>query len=448
MKTIDEKLPIKEKLGYLCSGVSYTFCMMIPAFLIYYATENLVLSIATVSGMMALVKILDGITDLISGVIIDKTKSKFGKARPWFLRAAIPYGLCMVLLFSIPSELGSTAKVILLAVLYALVVSVFGTLIGVARYAIVPRMTTSPRESAQLGVLGDGIGVFVSNIGMAVTLILAAQIGWNGVFTIYGIVATVFALLCFALTQEHTKEISETLEKDKSNRMRAKEFLMAIFKNKYALLLFAVVLLQQMAGGVNIAGGTYYFRYVVGNLAYFNRMAPYNLAFSLIGMVMAGWLVKRIGPKKMFVFGGIAASICYAIIGLLNGTHVAILLPLVGLSSMFGMVFMVANFAAFTAAAVSYGEAKNGIRLEGITSSVLNIGIKIGTAFGTALFGTIVGAAGYQEGGVEQTAETVRAIGGAFVGIPLTTTLLVTILVLFVYRIQKDMAKLDAKENA
>lgn len=446
MKTLNGNLPVTEKLGYLCSGVSYTFCMMIPAFLIYYATQNLALSITAVTGMMAMVKVIDGITDLITGVIIDKTKSKFGKARPWFLRAAIPYGVCMALLFNIPAGLSSTAKMALLAVLYALVVSVFGTLIGVARYAIVPRMTTNPKVSAQLGVLGDGIGVFVSNIGMAVTLVASAQIGWGGIFIIYGTIAAVFALICFALTREHPEEVEAAMENEKSNKMGFKDFVVAVFKNKYALLLFVIVFLQQMAGGVNMAGGTYYFQYVVGDIAYFSNMAGYNLAFSLLGMIVAGWLAKKMGPKNMFIFGGVAACICYAIIGLLNGQHVAIMLPVIGLSSMFGMVFMVANFAAFGAAAVSYGEAKNGTRLEGINSSVLNVGIKLGTAFATVAFGAIVGAAGFQEGGVEQTAEAVSAIGGAFVGIPLVSTLAVTLLVLFAYRIRKDMAKLGVKE--
>ena len=438
----------KEKFGYLCSGVSYTFCMIIPAFLIYYATESLALSIGAVSGMMALVKVLDGITDLIAGIIIDKTKSKYGKARPWFLRAAIPYGICMALLFSIPSGLSTNTKIILLAVLYALVVSVFGTLIGVARYAIVPRMTSEPKIRGQLGVLGDGIGVVVSNVGMAITLVAAAKIGWKGIFTIYGIIALVFALLCFALTKEHADEVDQEIENHPANRMGIKDFFVAIFKNKYALLLFVIVFLQQMAGGVNMAGGTYYFQYVVGDITYFSHMAIYNMAFSLVGMFVATIVARKIGPKKMFLLGGIAGCICYVIMGILNGTHVEILLPVIALSSLFGMVFMVTNFAAFAAAAIDYGQAKNGIRLEGITSSVLNIGIKLGTAFATIVFGAIAAAGGYQEGGVEQTAAAVQALGKAFVGIPLVTTLAATIIVLVFYRIDKDMAKLGLKEEA
>lgn len=441
-------LSVKEKFGYLCSGVSYTFCMIIPAFLIYYATESLALSIGAVSGMMALVKVLDGITDLIAGVLIDKTKSKFGKARPWFLRAAIPYGICMALLFSIPSGLSTSAKITLLAILYALVVSVFGTLIGVARYAIVPRMTSNPKIRGQLGVLGDGIGVVISNVGMAVTLVAAAKIGWRGIFTIYGMIALVFALLCFALTKEHPEEINMAMENDKNNRTGIKDFFAAIFKNKYALLLFVIVFLQQMAGGVNMAGGTYYFQYVVGDISYFSRMAMYNMAFSLIGMFVASAVARKLGPKKMFLLGGVAGCICYVIMAVLNGTHVEILLPVIALSSLFGMVFMVTNFAAFAAAAIDYGQAKNGIRLEGITSSVLNIGIKLGTAFATVAFGALAAAGGYQEGGVEQTAEAVQALGRSFVGIPLVTTLAATLIVLFFYRVDKDMAKLGVKEEA
>ena len=82
------KVPAKSKFGYAFSGISFCFCQLIPTFLIYFATENLLLSVGAVSLMMMLVKVLDGVSDIVAGLIIDKTNTSKGKARPWMLRAA------------------------------------------------------------------------------------------------------------------------------------------------------------------------------------------------------------------------------------------------------------------------------------------------------------------------------------------------------------------------
>ncbi|WP_219715818.1 MFS transporter, partial [Clostridioides difficile] len=78
-------------------------------------------SAAAVGSIMLISRILDGFSDLTMGIIVDRTKSKYGKARPWILRMAIPFAIAAVLLFSVPSNLGITSKLIYIFITYNLV---------------------------------------------------------------------------------------------------------------------------------------------------------------------------------------------------------------------------------------------------------------------------------------------------------------------------------------
>lgn len=440
------KLKASEKFGYMFSGVAYCFCQLIPAFLLFYATESLVLSIASVSLMVALVKILDAFTDFIAGIIIDKTNAKSGKARPWFLRVAIPYAIFLVLLFSIPSSLGTTAKLLLLAVFYALTVSVFGTMIGVARYAIVPRMTRNAKEQGQLGILGDGIGATLMGLGMAMTFVLVSKIGWTGTFGLYAVIALVACLLCYVLTREYTEEIDAVIyEKKLEKRGAAKEFFTVIFGNKYAMLLFLIVFVQQL-GAIAIAStGTYYYSYIVGDLNYFNKAMGIATILSAVGMIIGTFLIKKIGPKNLGVLGCIGTVICYITMTTVGVNNITILIIAFAVAMMFGMTFVCSIYAPFAAGAVEYGEKLNGIRKEGLVSSVLNVAFKVGSATGTALIGLIMAAGGYMEGGVEQSVSALNSIRFVYLFLPMILFVILCLIIAFAYRLDRDLAKLQAK---
>lgn len=448
MSVLTKKIATSAKFGYLCGGISYSFCIMIPAFLVFYATESLGIAIGAMGTMVALVKVFDGFTDFIAGFIIDKTNTKKGKARPWFLRVAIPYSLCLFMLFSIPENLGSLAKLVLITVLYALTVSVFGTVIGVARYAIVPLMTSDEKEQGALGVLGDGIGVIFMGAGLALTFVLAGKIGWSGTFAIYALIALVATLLCYALTREQTEVINNAIDKKNNNeKSELKQVFNIIFKNKYSILLFVVVFLQQMAGGFISGAGPYYYTYIVGD----KGLSQFSFAMSLcvltfiFGIIICSIIIKKIGPKKMFIMGGIFTILCYVVILIAGPKNILIMNIALALCMMFAMTFLTSNFAAFGSFAVEYGEKKTGVRKEGLVSAVLNVGFKLGTAFSAILMGAVMGFAGYVEGGVEQTKSALNSIYVVFYVIPIIGFALVTLIVAFGFRFNRDMQKLDTK---
>ena len=107
------KISVKERFAYGCGdlGCNIIYSAM-SSFLLFYYTDYVKVSALTIGTIMLISRLFDGVTDLIMGVIVDRTKSRFGKCRPWILRMAIPFAIAAVLLFSVPSGLGNSAKMV------------------------------------------------------------------------------------------------------------------------------------------------------------------------------------------------------------------------------------------------------------------------------------------------------------------------------------------------
>lgn len=123
-----ERVTVKERLAYGCGDFSSNIMYSAMAvFLLFYYTDVVGVSVAAVGIIMMCSRIFDGISDLIMGVIIDRTKSPFGKARIWILWLVISYAIGTALLFSVPVGWSETAKLIYIFFSYNLAFTVLFT---------------------------------------------------------------------------------------------------------------------------------------------------------------------------------------------------------------------------------------------------------------------------------------------------------------------------------
>ncbi|BAK47587.1 hypothetical protein CXIVA_16210 [Clostridium sp. SY8519] len=215
-----------------------------------------------------------------------------------------------------------------------------------------------------------------------------------------------------------------------------KVFFKTLFTNKYALLLLIYILLQQIAGGTITAGGTYYFQHVYGDINGFSQMMAVTVVAAVIALLVCPFLVKKIGSKKMFSLGCILTVICY-IIMIISGRHTLItLLICLPLSQVFGQMFLMTQAGPIAAAVSDYSFKNTGVHVEGITSSVVNIDIKVGTAIATGVLGLIMSIGGYAEGAAEQSVRAVNSIYFAYMIVPLIIFAVLGILFMTTYKLE------------
>ncbi len=128
---------LKERFAYGCGdyGCNIIYTAM-SAFLLFYYTDYAGVSAFAVGVIMMVSRVFDGVSDLIMGVIVDRTKSKYGKARPWILRMSVPFALAGILLFSVPTSWSDTPKLVYVFITYNLMSTVFYTAVNVPYSAL------------------------------------------------------------------------------------------------------------------------------------------------------------------------------------------------------------------------------------------------------------------------------------------------------------------------
>ncbi|MBQ9749396.1 MAG: MFS transporter, partial [Clostridia bacterium] len=168
---MEEKKYLKwyHKVGYGSGDVAGN-CVyaLLTAFMMIYLTDTVGLSMGIVSTLIAVSKIFDGVSDFFFGRMIDKTKTKMGKARPWMLWPYIGCAVCLVACFAIPTSWGETSQYVFFFIAYTLLNAVFFTANNIAYASLTALSTKNTNERVQLGsvrfIYAFGTKIFIEAI--------------------------------------------------------------------------------------------------------------------------------------------------------------------------------------------------------------------------------------------------------------------------------------------
>src|SRR5699024_2288600 len=195
----------------------------ISAFLLVYYTNVVGASAASAASIIAVSKILDGISDLIMGYIVDHTHSKYGKARPWIARLCIPLAVCTVLMFSVPSGFAGKIQIAYMFLTYNLVSTIFYTGINVPYATMNSLMTVNRYERGLLGnfrmLLATAGTMTINTVVLKLTGFFGGgdaytQKGWSMTFVVLMIVFVVLNMFMFFTCKERVTEESAAEKKD------------------------------------------------------------------------------------------------------------------------------------------------------------------------------------------------------------------------------------------
>ena len=209
-----------NKVGYgsgdIAGNVVYAF---LSSFVMIYLTNTVGLNPGIVGTLIAVSKLLDGVTDIFFGSLIDKTHSKMGKARPWMLYGYIGCAITLVAIFAIPTNLGQFAQYAWFLIAYTLLNAVFYTANNIAYSALTALVTKNSAEQVEMGswrfMFAFATSLLIQSITLgAVTALGGGAAGWRTVAIIYAIIGLlVNTLSVFSVKELPEGELVDTTDK-------------------------------------------------------------------------------------------------------------------------------------------------------------------------------------------------------------------------------------------
>ena len=366
---------------------------------------------AAVSALMLFSRFWDAINDPIVGGLTDKTKTKWGRYRPWLLIAAPITAVLLIMTFWAHPDWSDRSKVIYMVITYCLLVLGY-TCVNIPYGTLCGAMTQDIDERAKINTSRSVSAMVAIGIINIITVPLIGKLGSQSAKTGYLLVAIIYGCIfaaCHFFCFAKTKEQVIMPEKDK---ISIKVQLRAVMQNRpYILALIGQVLFGFTLYGRN-ADVLYYFTYVEGNA--FRKLNNKGRTASIFA------LLTGISMLSIFFFN-------------VKETPAAFY-TLAGITQFFFSGFNTAIYAIIPDC-VEYGEWKTGLRNDGFQYAFVSLGNKIGMAIGTALLAALLGKYGYVANQVQNPA-VLSIMRHSFTTIP-GVLWIVTAIVLFFYRLNK-----------
>ena len=414
-----------HKVGYGSGDVAGN-CVyaLLTAFMMIYLTDTVGLSMGIVSTLIAVSKIFDGVSDFFFGRMIDRTKSKMGKARPWMLWPYIGCSVCLVACFAIPMSWGDTAQYIFFFIAYTLLNAVFFTANNIAYASLTALITKNTNERVQLGsfrfVFAFGTKIFIEAITIfAVTWLGGGAMGWRTIAIIYAIIGLVVNTISVFSVKE-LPEADEGMEEEREEEHKltfAKSFKL-LLKNKYYVVICLTYILTQLYASV-IGIGTYYAKYILGDETLFSDLSLAINITMVASLVALPFVIKKMrGMYKLNLLGYIIAAA--GRVGVMVAGYagnIPLMLVFTAVSTI-GIAPLQGDMNALIASCSEYTTLTTGHRIDGMMFSCSSLGIKIGGAFGTALCGWLLDATGFVEN-TAQNAATVNMLHFLYLWAPI-----------------------------
>ncbi|MCI8592526.1 MAG: MFS transporter [Lachnospiraceae bacterium] len=448
---MQEKTYLKwyNKVGYgsgdIAGNVVYAF---LSSFVMIYLTNTVGLNPGVVGTLIAASKFFDGVTDIFFGAMIDKTKTRLGKARPWMLYAYIGCAVTLAAIFAIPVDLGETAQYAWFFIAYTLLNAVFYTANNIAYSALTALVTKNSKERVQMGsyrfIFAFATSLLIQSVTIgAVAALGGGAAGWRTVAIIYAVVGltvnTLSVLSVKELPEDELAEPGEGEEQEEKYGLAAAVKLLV--SNRFYLMICVVYILQQVYGAM-LNMGIYYMTYVLKNE---NLYGVFSWAINIpliVALVFTPALVaKWKGMYKLNVRGYMLGTFGRAMVvaaGYLGS--VPLMLLFTGVAAL-GQGPWQGDMNAVIASCSEYTYLTKHKRVDGTMYSCTSLGVKLGGGLGTAIAGWMLAASGFDGAAPVQPQSCIRMLHFMYLWIPLAIDFIIT-LVLFKMNVEGANEKL------
>lgn len=442
--------------GDLASNCSYG---LVSSFLLLYLSDTMGMNTGIIGTLMLLSKVLDGVTDVFFGNMIDKTKSKLGKARPWMLYAQIGVSLCLLLLFSMP-KMGETAQYAYFFVFYTCLNAIFYTANGVAYSTLSALITKNSQERVQLGSIRFMFAV-VTNIVMGFAVTGAVESfgggakGWRMVALICAIIGLVVnTISCLAVKEVPDEEIpgasaaaaaeAGLAQEDKLSFWQTIKLLLS---NKYYVMIVVLYIVYYIMSNLTTGSGIYFTTYVLGDGSLLGLFSMMKMFPVIIALIFTPLLVKKTGSMQKVNFWGYVINCILSIFFFYFAVqrNVTLMLLFMFIKGIFAGTLS-GTLNALIAEISGYTYRTKKVHMDGTMFSCSSLGVKVGGGIGTAAVGWLLDLGGYVGTAVTQTEAAINMIFHMYITLPIIFSVIITI-ILGMLNVEKANKEWDEQHN-
>ena len=415
------KLTAGQKASFGLGAVGKDMVYALSAsYVMFYYQDNLHLSATFVGLVLMIARVFDALNDPFMGVLVAKTKTRWGRFRPWLFTGTVLNAFVLYALFAAPVT-DESSLMVYFSVVYILW-GVTYTMMDIPYWSMIPAVTDTPRDRENMSVIGRTCaGVGAALINMLTMVLVGILGGGNDVvgFRYYALgVAVIFVITevicCLSMKEQHTTEMQTT---------SVKNMFKALFRNDQALTVVGAIVLINMALYLTSNFIIYFFKYDFGGEGWrgsYTLFSTVGGAFQILGMMIVYPLLRKksISNEKIFLLSIGLAVAGYAVILALCLTGVTHSLPALcvpGALVFMGNGILTVLTTVFLSNSVDYGELKTGRREESVIFSMQTFVVKAASGLAVFLTGLgldLIGLVGNTDDQVEavQSASTLMGL--------------------------------------
>lgn len=401
------KLSFGEKLAY--GGGNLANCLvfgMISSFLMYFYTDIYKISTVAAGTLFLVARILDAVIDFSMGFVVDRTKTRWGKFRPFIMFGCVPLCAFAILCFTVPN-FGENGKIVYAYTTY-LFLMVFYSIVSIPYTAMTASLTQDPIERISVSTFPQFFGMIGFLIVGAGTVPLAKIFGGDNQAKGYQFTMIFYCIVALILYAIMTSKAKERVVVENKDEISLKKAIPIIFKNKYLLLLCGYFILLGAAYTIRNSVQIYYYLYVLKR----EDLIPIAGLAGLLPVVAAVPFVpifaKKMGKRNALILGTIITIFSYVgqyLVGFDNITMIMIFTAIGG----FGTGLWIGFVWGMLPDTVEYAQWKFGVRTEGVIYSTFTFAQKVSQGIAGYVAGVLLLVVGYIPN-VVQSAETLKGI--------------------------------------
>lgn len=408
------KLSFVEKLSYGCGDLGYSLAYnMASAFLLYYYTNVVGLPAAAIGTIFLAARLLDAVIDILVGIAVDKTRSRWGRTRPYFLFTAIPYCVIFVLLFTVPDWSVNAQLVYAFVTFKAL--GILLSLGSIPYTALLPMMTVDTDERLKLSGMRS-IGTSIAVIaGTAATMPLVGLFGGGNEQQGFLAVAALFGAISLLAIFMLFRNCKERFESSAPANFAVWPAIGEMLRNRAWWICFLFTLLYFVRFGAMISLTAYFAIEVLQRPWMISILLPAIAGMLLLSAFIAPPVLSRAGIRLGCFYALLLSIALFAILPFAEASPPAFIA--IYLAASVATSITITGIFTMAAELVEYHEAKFGVRNEGLLSSGISLATKVGMAIGTSAIAFTLATADYRAGAVTEAAR--GAIRWSYYGWPI-----------------------------